>query len=224
MLRISARGQLDAVEPAVIDQRSCLPQANPVQPFDDEHVLAAQLVIKRRERHRYAAPDGSLLGRPARGHGGHVACLNPEVELLPHGRGESLGQGYQAVCARPAGAALELGRNAQHDVQVLFDGGPDTRALDLHRDLGVRAVAAAQPGLVHLGDRCGRGRHRVQLRENLRSGYPERLGYHLLYLLPSRWFDPVLELAELGDEFLGEEIAAGGQQLAQLGEGHPALF
>jgi hypothetical protein len=77
---------------------------------------------------------------------------------------------------------------------------------------------------VYLGNRGGRGGHLVQLRENLPRGCPEGLGYHLFYLLPPRWFGLVLELTELGDELLGEEITAGGQQLAQLGEGHPALF
>src|SRR5262249_14108704 len=154
----------------------------------DEYVLAAHLVIKRRQRHQHAVPDGPLLGRPGGRHGGHVARLDPEVEFLPHGGGESLGQGHEAVRTRPAGTALELGRDAHQDVQVLLDGGPDTRALHLHRDLGVRAVAAAQPGLVHLRDRRGRGRRRVQLRENLLRGYPERPGYHPFYLLPWRWF------------------------------------
>ncbi len=38
--------------------------------------------------------------------------------------------------------------------------------------LGTRAIASAQPGLVNLGDRGGRGRFRLQLRENLRRGMP----------------------------------------------------
>jgi hypothetical protein len=118
----------------------CLTQADAVEPFDDEHALAAQLVMQPRERHRYAAPDGTLLARPGGGHGCHVARLDPEVELLAHGGGESLGQRHHAVRTRPAGAALEPGRHAQQDVQVLLDGGTDPGALDLDRDLGVRAA------------------------------------------------------------------------------------
>lgn len=79
-------------------------------------------------------------------------------------------------------------------------------------------------GLVDLGDRCGRGGLRTQVRENLPRRNPERLGYHSLYLLPPRRLGPVLEPGKLGDELLREQVTASGQQLAQLGEGNPAIF
>ena len=56
------------------------------------------------------------------------------------------------------------------------------------------------------------------------AGRPERLGYHLLHLLPWRRLGLVLEAGELGDELLWEQVTASGQQLAQLDEGNPALF
>ena len=143
-------------------------------------------------------PDGPLLGGPGGGDGGHVACLYPEVEFFPHGGGEAAGHADRADRTCPAGAALEPGRQALQDVQVLFDRGPDPRALDLHGHHVARAVGAAQPGLVHLGDRRGRGRLRLQLRENLGRRCPERLGYHLLYLFPLRRLGPVLKPGELG--------------------------
>jgi hypothetical protein len=177
-------------------------------------VLGAQLLIHGGKRHRNAAPDGPLLTRPRDGHGRRVAGLHPEVEFFPHGSGESTGQAGRADPTRPAGAALEPDRQPLQDVQVLLYGGPDPGALDLHRHLGVHTAVVAQPCLVDLGDRRGRGRFLLQLRENL-PRRPERLGYHLLHLLPRRRLGPVL---------LREQITASGQQLAQLGRGNPALF
>ena len=126
-----------------------------------------------RQHHQDVSPHGTLLARPGGSDGCHVACLHPEVELFPHGSGESPGNPGRADRTRPAGAVLEPDRQAQQDVQVLFDGGTDPRALNLHGHLGARAAAAAQPGLVNLGDRCGRGRLRLQLRENLPRRRPE---------------------------------------------------
>jgi hypothetical protein len=168
--------------------------------------------------------DDPLLTGPGGGHGGRVAGLHPEVEFFTHGGGESTGHRGRADRTRPAGAALEPDRQPLQDVQILFDGGPDPGTLDLYRHLGVRTATAAQPGPVDLGDRRGRGRFLLQLRENLIRRHPQRQGYHLLHLLPRRRLGPVLELGELGNKLLREQITASGQQLAQLGEGNPALF
>jgi len=176
------------------------------------------------QHHRDAARDGTLLVPPGGGDGRHVAGLHPEVELFPHGGGEPAGHAGRADRTRPAGAVLERVRQAQQDVQVLVDGGPDPGALDLHGHLGVRAVAAAQPGLVNLGDRCGRGRFRLQLREHLPRRCPQRPGYYLLYLFPRRRLGPVLKPGELGDELFRQQVTTGGHQLAQLDERDPALL
>jgi hypothetical protein len=42
--------------------------------------------------------------------------------------------------------------------------------------------------------------------------------------VPRRGLGPVLQPGKLGRELLREQVAAGGQQLAQLGERHPARF
>jgi hypothetical protein len=110
------------------------------------------------EHHRDAARGGALLGRPGGGDGRDVACLHPEVEFFADGGGEPVGQAHRADRARPAGPVLKPGCHAQHDVQVSFQGRADPWALNLHGHLATRARGAAQPGPVHLGDRCGRGR------------------------------------------------------------------
>src|SRR5262249_32952829 len=97
---------------------------------------------------------------------------------FPHGGGEPASHVGRADRTRPAGTVLEPGRQAKQDGQVLFDGDTDPWPLDLHGHLGARAFAVTQPGLVHLGDRCGGGRLGLQLGENLPSRHPQRLGYH----------------------------------------------
>ena len=119
---------------------------------------------------------------------------------------------------------LEPGRQPQQDVHILFDGGADPGPLDLHCHRGARAGFAPQPGLVHLGDRRGRGRFRLQLREDLPGRRPERPAYQFLHLLPRCRFGLILEPGELVGELLGEQVTASGQQLAELDEGNPALF
>jgi hypothetical protein len=95
-------GQFGPVNPAVIDQWPGGAQADPVQPFDEEHMLGAQLLVHGGEHHRDAAPYGALLARPGGGDGCHVACLDAEVELFPHGSGEPAGHAGRADRARPA--------------------------------------------------------------------------------------------------------------------------
>jgi Subtilase family len=106
-------------------------------------------------------------------------------------------------------------------------------ALRLAREIGVLTALAREPKVpgqaadpaarAAAGHRRGRGRFLLQLRENL-PRRPQRLGDHLLHLLPRRGLGPVLEPGELGNELLREQITASGQQLAELGEGNPALF
>ena len=173
MLRSSARVSSARSSPRSSISGPAFAQANPVQPFDDEHVLGAQLLIHAGQHHRDAAARRPAAG-PARWRPRRPCCVPPPGSRAPPAwRRRTRGPRRPADRTRPAGAALKLGRQAQQDVQVLFDGGADPGALDLHRHLGVRAVAAAQPGLVDLGDRCGRGRLGPQLGENLPRRYPE---------------------------------------------------
>ena len=215
--------QVGPVEPTLVDQLPGVAQADPVQPFDDEHVLGAQLLVHGRKHHRHAS-DGTLLIWPGRGDRRHVARLHPEVELIPDGSGEPAGDADGADRARPAGPVLEADRQPLQDVQVLFHGGPDPGALNLNGYRRAGGGPAAQPSLVDLGDRCGRGRLWLQLGKRLLRWLSQGAGYHLLHLVPRRWFGPVLKLGEFGRELLWEQITAGGQQLAQLREGDPALL
>ena len=52
----------------------------------------------------------------------------------------------------------------------------------------------------------------------------EFLAEQLLHLRPRGRGDLVVELGELVDELRGEQVAAGGQQLAELDEADPSLL
>ena len=60
--------------------------------------------------------------------------------------------GHHADRTRPASAVLEPDRQAEQDVEVLFDGSPDSRPLNLNRHLGTRVGPGTQPAPVNLGD------------------------------------------------------------------------
>jgi len=160
-------GQFGAVQPAALDQRLRRAQVDPVQPFDNEHVLGGQPLMQRGQYHRGAVRGASLLARPGGRDRGHIAGLHPEIEFFPHGGGEPANYLGRADRAGPPGAILKPDRQAEQDVQVLFDGRTDPWPLDLHRHLGAQAVAVTQPGPVNLGNRCGGGRLGLKLGEDL---------------------------------------------------------
>ena len=92
------------------------------------------------------APDGLLLAGPGGGYGRRVACFYAEVEFFPNRGGESAGDADRPDRSRPASAILQPDGQAQQDIQVLLDGGPDAGTLNLHRHRGAGPGAVAQPG------------------------------------------------------------------------------
>ena len=219
-------GELCPVKTALIDQRSGRAQADAVQPAGYQHELRAERLVHGRNDHRYAARGGTLPVRPGGGEGGYVAGLDPEVEFLPQRVGKPAGEAQRAKGPCPASAVLEPGRHPQHNVQVPLNGRADIRALNFHGYLfawpGPRP--GAEPGLVDLADRRRRGRLRLQLREDLVRGPPERLGQHLFDLPPWHRLGLVLQPGQLRDELLRDQVAARGKELAQLDEGHAPLL
>ena len=105
-------------------------------------------------------------------------------------------------------------RGASHDEggDVVAEELRDPGSLHLHDDL----LAGAEPGGVHLGDRRGRDGRLVEPLEQLLERAAEvdlddgphvgeRLGRHL-----------VAQELELGDQLVGEEALAPGDDLAEL--------
>jgi hypothetical protein len=74
---------------------------------------------------------------------------------------------------------------------------------------------------VHLGDGGGGQRARVEFGEDAVGWGAELPAEQLLHLRPRGRGDLMVESAELVDELRGEQVAAGGQQLAELDEAAP---
>ena len=142
----------------------------------------------------------------------HVLGLEPEVELLDDRLREQLDQ-RRRVGERGDGDAADR-RGASHDERgdVVAEELRDLRALHLDDDL----FAGDEAGRVHLRDRGRRDRHLVERREELLeraaevdlddgAHVGERLGRHL-----------VAEQLELGDQLVGEQALAAGDDLAEL--------
>ena len=143
----------------------------------------------------------------------HVLRLEPEVELLDDRLGEQLDQ-RRRVGERGRRGCGPTSRGASHDRAAmssrkqLGDPGP----LHLDHDL----LTGAQAGGVDLGDRRRRDRGLVEPLEELleraaevdldhRAHVGEGLGRHL-----------VAQELELGDQLVGEQALATGDDLAEL--------
>lgn len=77
---------------------------------------------------------------------------------------------------------------------------------------------------MHLGDGGGSQRPGVEFGEDRVGRGAEFLAEQVLHLRPRGRGDLMVELGEFVDELGGEQVAAGGQQLAELDEADPALL
>ncbi len=98
------------------------------------------------------------------------------------------------------------------NAQVGLDDLADLRALHLDDDV----LTVQQLGRVHLGDRRGRERLRVDRREDLRGRLSQVLSQDLVDRFEAKRADAVEALAKLEAVPLREESLAGGHELTQL--------
>ena len=142
----------------------------------------------------------------------HVLRLEPEVELLDDRLREQLDQRRRVGERGDRDAPDEPGRQPRQGGDVVAEELGDLGPLHLDDDL----FAGAQAGGVHLGDRRRRDRGLVEPLEQLleraaevdlddRAHVGERLGRHL-----------VAQELELGDQLVGEQALATGDDLAEL--------
>ena len=149
----------------------------------------------------------------------HVRCLDPEVQLLPQRQREAVGQLAHAHRPRPGRGRDQRAGEPVDDVEVALDHRTDAGPLHLQHHL----LAGGERRCVHLGHAGRRQRLRRDGREHLLDR-PAELGHQgRLDLGPGRRRRPVLQPAQLGDELGRQQVAPGGQQLAELDEGDPAL-
>ena len=104
--------------------------------------------------------------------------------------------------------------------EVPVDVRRGVRALHLHD----HPVAALERRPVHLADRAGRERGRVDLLEDVLPGDAELLLHHGDDLCLRQRRDLLLERRELLDDLGREQVRARGEDLAELGERRPELL
>ena len=137
-------------------------------------------------------------------HGRKVVGLDPVVQLLQQRVGEAAGQPNSADRPRPVRRPLQPVGQPDHDVQVHPDlgrrGGPAD--LDHHR------CAVDQPCAVHLPDRRGGERIRVDLAEDLLDR-PRQIGcQHRLQCRPGHRRGIVLQPGQLPHVRLRHDVGA----------------
>ena len=118
---------------------------------------------------------------------------------------------------RPVGGLL---CEQLQEPEVSVDVRRGVGALHLHD----HTVAALERRPVNLADRAGRERGRVDLLEDVLPGDAELVLHHGHDLCLRQRSDLLLERRELLDDLGREEVGAGGEDLAELGEGRPELF
>src|SRR5690606_764951 len=173
-----------------------------------QHAVGRELPIDGGDDH--VAVAGEVGGEAV-----DVAALGGEVQLVQHGLGQLGDQGARAIAgdlgAGLFGAADQFGDQAQ----VGLDARAHAGAADLDHHLG----PVVQGGAVHLGDGGGGQRRRVETGEDL-FRRPAQGGFDLgPQRLEVEGRSSALELFELGDPVGGQQVRAGGQDLAQLDEG-----
>ena len=183
-----------------------------LDPLQRQHPLAGERPVDLGDH------DGGRLGEHAPEHLG-VPGLDPVVELARDGAGELVHQLHRVHELEALDAALhDLADLAQQrDVGLDLTAGVGTLHLHGHRAAGV------QLGQVHLADRGGRHRHRVEGGEQVADLAVQLLADHLLHLLVGEGRDRVLQQAQLADDLGRHQVGADREQLAELDEGRAQL-
>lgn len=155
-----------------------------------------------------------------RGDGGDIARLDPEVQFLGQGVGEAATQVGDVMGAPPPGPGLKPAGQVADHVQVAGDQLGDAGPLYLQDDR--RAVRP--PGPVGLRERGGCHRLAVDLGEDLAHRGAKFLFQQCLDRGPRRGGDTVLQPPQFGRHRRGQQVGAGGQDLAELDEDRAALL
>ena len=146
-----------------------------------------------------------------------VARFDRVIELLAQALGEPLGQVRGPHPPPHAARGVESAGEREDDVEVALDQLFDARALDLHDHLR----PAVQPRAVHLADRGGSERHRVEPRKNLLWGSAELRAQQP----PDRGLiggcDTILKYRQLLGGTFSQQVRARRERLPELHE-HPA--
>ena len=148
-----------------------------------------------------------------------VAALEAVVELLPD-RARELVYELARVdeVERPDPLAGET-RRLVEERDVGLDLPRGARALHLDGD----APSVRERGLVHLADRRGGDRHRVELGEQALERVPELAFDDAPDVLERDRTDVILQRAQLDDDVGRNDVGTGREELSELHEGRPEL-
>ena len=190
-----------------------LPHRNAVHPRQRQHVAGAGVPEHfRHDQHRRVGKIAAQL----RGIAGLVhqvqLVVQVFVELGHHfARAQTLAVHQQAL--GPAG------QRAQQR-QILLDHRQDAGAQHLHRHLA--AVVTAR--LVHLRHRGAGNRRFVKLGKRLIDRFAQAGFDHLARLAARKRRHPILQQRQLVGVFRWQQVAAGGQHLAEFDKNRPQAF
>jgi hypothetical protein len=134
--------------------------------------------------------------------------------------GKAVRQVHRADGPAPVRAALQPGREPDHDVQVPVDHATYVRAAHLDR----HPVPRGKRRRVDLRDRGRCDRLLVKAREHLIQVGAQLGAEHAGDLRPGHLGGIILQMTQLADELGRDQVPAGGYHLAQLDERDPAVL
>lgn len=202
-----------AVDAEPLDLGSGVTQADTVETLHDERAVAREVGVHRRNA-------DSVMRTSRCGDSRDVAGLDAEVELLAERVGEPTSEVGDVETARPVRPRFEAVAEPADHVEVPDDRFDDAWPLDLEHD--GRTVEERRP--VHLGERRAGDRLRVDLLEDLRWVLAELRLQNSPHLAPGGGRHAVLELRQLRRHGFGQEVASGGEHLAELDEERTGLL
>ncbi len=145
-----------------------------------------------------------------------VAGLDGEVELAEHAGAGFFDDGGDVEGAQVGDAVVHLAGEPADDFEVGLDGALDVGALEFYGDF---AAVFDEAGAVDLAEGAAGDGGGVEVDEVLRYVTFELVGEDGAHLFPGDGADLGAEFFEFVDEAFGEDVGAGGDDLAEFDEG-----
>ena len=187
-------------------------ELDPVDPLERQHARPRVLPVDL--RHVDVRVAGEVAVEVLR-----VARLLPVVELLPDRARELVHELARVDEVERADPLAREPRRLVEEAEVGFDLLRRARPLHLDRD----PAPVRQGRAVHLADRRGRDRRRLEVEEQPLERVPELLLDHPLGLLERERPHVVLQPAQLDDDVGRHDVGPGREELPELHERRPEL-
>ena len=172
-------------------------EGGPVQPVLGQHATGALAPVDSGHPHVLVALEVAA-------HGLVVTGLVAVIQLLAHRARELVHQPLEVDERQALHPVLRQAGQPVEQVDVGIEGVRGTGPLHLHHHL----LAAGKPGHVHLAHRRAADGHRVERLEGLLEREAEFLLHHLADGVERLGAGLVLQLAQLGDDVVGNNVGA----------------